>query len=106
MRKRIGCEEKGAFLFHFTRGADECSEDGAGQSPTHADPLHSNRSQLFNGEGNALQAHDDIHRPRNGRTNLSDGFQARQAGRIQNICADLGKGLQSLYGVVQMGTTL
>src|ERR1700741_4946294 len=106
VRKSICRESKSSFVFHFAGGSQESSQGGTGESSAHADSFDSSSSQFFHGKGRALQAHDHVDGFSNGRANLSDGFEARQPWRIQNIRAGLGKGLQSPYGVVEIGAAM
>ena len=106
MRNRVGGEGKRSSVFHLARSAYKGSKGCPGESTTHADPLDSGGSQLCDGKGGALQAHQDVDWPGNRRTNLSDHFKARQAGAYKTSAPASANACNRLYGVVEIGAAM
>src|SRR5580700_1080911 len=87
----FGGEGEGSFFFYFVRGADEGSEGGSGEGAAYADSFDSGSCEVFDGEGCALQACEDVDGFRNRGAYLTDCFESGESGSVEDIGAGLGE---------------
>ena len=102
----VDCVGECPFVFYFAGRSYEGAQGGAGEGASDADSPDSGCCQLFDGERCALQAHQDVDWLGDRAADLSDGFEAGESGRVEDIGACFGEGLQPTYGVVEIGATV
>jgi hypothetical protein len=94
------------FSFTSRAACRKAPRAASGEGASYADSFDSGGCEVFDGEGCAFEAHEDVDGFGDGGADLADGFEGGESGSVEDVGARVGEGLQAADGVVEIGAVV